>query len=256
MRYGSLSQDHGWTPVPASVDTHLPQPRDRLQWSRSALAARIPTVQFLAPAVDTALSRWRRLPSLHPQGLGSSQTPGSSRAGGDGLLAGTPSTQSMSSRPREHECSPGLRSSGVQLRPCILQAETSIQAVEGQLRHCILQAEASMQAAEGPYCWSPIAAPLPEHRGAIASRGQQRPKMPLLLLPGKTKVLDWGPPCEVFENKKKRGGRGERGERGRKKRRMGERGRENRVESGVHVGMAGTLRWPSYPRPRGLFLKY
>lgn len=75
------------------------------------------------------------------------------------FLAGTPSTQSMSIRPREHECGPGLRSSGVQLRPCILQAE----------------------GVEGRYCWSHIAAPSLEHRGAIASRGQQRPKMPLLL---------------------------------------------------------------------------
>lgn len=153
------------------------------------------------------------------------------------FLAGTPSTQSMSSRPREHACSPGLRSSGVQLRPCILQAETSMQAVEGQLRHCILQAEASMQAAEGPYCWSPIAAPLPEHRGAIASRGQQRPKMPLLLLPGKTKVLDWGPPCEVFENKKKR----ERRERGKRREReeKEENGREREREPGREWSTCG-----------------
>lgn len=78
------------------------------------------------------------------------------------FLAGTPSTQPVL-RPRERECGPGLCNSRVQLRPCVLQAEASLQAVEGQ------------------YCWSRFAALSLKHRGAVASRGQQRPKMPLLL---------------------------------------------------------------------------
>lgn len=111
------------------------------------------------------------------------------------FLAGTPSTQPVSIRPRELECGPGLRSSGVQLRPCILQAEASLQAVEGR------------------HCWSRFAAPSLEHRGAVASRGQQRPKMPLLLCGKAKKVSGQGPHVKYLKIKKERGERGKRRER-------------------------------------------
>lgn len=176
--------------------------------------------------------RWRHLPSPHPRALGLRKLQVHPELEETDFLAGTPSTQPVSIRPRELECGPGLRSSGVQLRPCILQAEESLQAVEGR------------------YCWSRFAAPSLEHRGAVASRGQQRPKMPLLLRGKAKKVSGQGPHVKYLKIKKGEGGEGK------EEREGGRRGRENRVESGVHEDLAGTLRWPSYPRPRGLFLKY
>lgn len=90
---------------------------------------------------------------------------GTSRAGGDGVFGWNPLHSARVDQAQRTR----MRPRAVQLRPCVLQAEASLQAVEGQ------------------YCWSRFAAPSLKHRGAVASRGQQRPKMPLLLR-GKAKI--------------------------------------------------------------------